>query len=725
MAAEVCKVPEVLHSGQVVRDFEIMKPLGKGKFSIVYMAKRLQDGLLCALKKINIFDTMTPKQRDKCLKEVKLLQSLDHPNIVRFLSSFVDQHELLIIVEWAEKGDLKRLIRKALQSQVRFKETDIWSYCKQLSSALDHMHGRRIMHRDIKPANIFIGSDGSLMLGDLGLGRFFSSQTLEAFSKVGTPLYMSPEVLQGAGYDMRSDVWSLGCVFYELAVLRSPFKSETQISLYDLFVRISKGHFPPLPETFSLDFRELVDRMLQLEPPKRSDCSQVREVCAAHLKVLMAAYASKQEKSGAGGSSGSRPRPSPLLVMDDIVEKLKLLDCEEQLLRPCGFPMIHRCFFAQRVVVPGQCTQFQVMYKLLTWLLGMLAERDGKGILEVPCDAGNATKDAAEQLLDQLAPGGAAPTDENPHARRRGQADAAALRKLLPVFASRGINASSEATMVQLRQGYGDGVCLIVNELINQELMARDFHFEAPAWATSDTLADEVEEEAPSEVEESEALCSRSSSGEAEDEAANSDGEAGTSLRLGPRTDGAGSLEPVLQTRVDPQLFREEAKRVAPLLRSAPLSQGSWESSVGSVRTYVQRIADSGVLAHIPKGLGECRRTCSSQLALLESQEARMNNEHTVRVAELAQLHAGIIEETREIAELHSRIEARSTELASLGERTEQAQAEVASSSDAIHDSEKLSRLKAAARQLVGESRQLEVQTRSLQADLMCRRRSV
>lgn len=84
------------------------------------------------------------------------------------------------------------------------------------------MHEKRIMHRDLKPANIFISQNGELKVGDLGLGylgfikgRIFSSETVEAYSKVGTPLYMSPELLHGEGYDMKSDVWSVGCIAYE------------------------------------------------------------------------------------------------------------------------------------------------------------------------------------------------------------------------------------------------------------------------------------------------------------------------------------------------------------------------------------------------------------------------------------------------------------------------------------------------------------------------------
>ena len=102
------------------------------------------------------------------------------------------------------------------------------------------MHDARVMHRDIKPANIFLATHGRVKLGDLGLGRAFSSQTYEAMSKVGTPLYMSPEVLDGRGYEWKSDVWSLGCLLYELATLRSPFKAEGD-NLYTLFKKISSG----------------------------------------------------------------------------------------------------------------------------------------------------------------------------------------------------------------------------------------------------------------------------------------------------------------------------------------------------------------------------------------------------------------------------------------------------------------------------------------------------
>lgn len=123
------------------------------------------------------------------------------------------------------------------------------------------MHSQRVLHRDLKPANIFLTLNGTVKVGDLGLGRSLSEHTMEAHSKVGTPLYMSPEVLRGSGYDWKSDVWSLGCLLYELACLKSPFKS-VGLNLYSLFQKISKGDYRELPGQYSDEVRR---RLILLE----------------------------------------------------------------------------------------------------------------------------------------------------------------------------------------------------------------------------------------------------------------------------------------------------------------------------------------------------------------------------------------------------------------------------------------------------------------------------
>ncbi|GMH82440.1 hypothetical protein TrST_g12477 [Triparma strigata] len=257
-------------------DYEIIKPIGKGKFAIVYRAQRKSDSELVALKKIQI-SSMDPKARSKTLKEVRLLQSLNHPNVIKYLDSFLTETELIIVFEWAAAGDLKRQIRKALTRSTYFDERVCWKYFSQICDAIKHMHEQRVMHRDLKPANIFLTLNGTVKVGDLGLGRELSEHTMEAHSKVGTPLYMSPEVLRGSGYDWKSDVWSLGCLLYELASLKSPFKS-VGLNLYSLFQKISKGDYKKLPEQYSPELTRLAYAMISTEPGDRPDLETVCEV---------------------------------------------------------------------------------------------------------------------------------------------------------------------------------------------------------------------------------------------------------------------------------------------------------------------------------------------------------------------------------------------------------------------------------------------------------------
>ena len=183
-AAAAAVAAAVPPSSGSLADYVIEKAIGRGHFSVVHRAVRRSDERRVALKKVQIFDMLDAKARDRCLKEVQLLKSLPpHPSIITYLDSFIDNNELYIVFEWAEHGDLRRLLRRANESKTSLQEPQVWRYFVQVSDGIRHMHEARIMHRDIKPANIFLSSDGSVKLGDLGLGRAFSSQTYEALSK--------------------------------------------------------------------------------------------------------------------------------------------------------------------------------------------------------------------------------------------------------------------------------------------------------------------------------------------------------------------------------------------------------------------------------------------------------------------------------------------------------------------------------------------------------------
>ena len=150
------------------------------------------------------------------------------------------------------------------------------------------------MHRDLKPANILLTLDGTVKVGDLGLSRELSENTYQAHSKVGTPLYMSPEVLRGDGYDFKSDIWSIGCLLYELAMLKSPFKSDG-LNMFSLFQKISQGEYSPLPDKYSEELRNLAYAMISTNPVDRPEIGEICEISRAMRQKWNEEYAKEKK----------------------------------------------------------------------------------------------------------------------------------------------------------------------------------------------------------------------------------------------------------------------------------------------------------------------------------------------------------------------------------------------------------------------------------------------
>ena len=253
---------------------QLQTVIGNGKFSTVWKGLYMPTGKVTAVKKVQIYEIMDNKQRADCVNEVRLLQSFNHPNIIKYTDSFIENNELVITLEFCDCGDLGGLIKDRLAAGAFLAEGHIWSIFTQLCTAVSHMHKNRVMHRDIKPGNVFLSASGVVKLGDLGLSRYLSSQTAQAKSMVGTPYYMSPECIRGQPYEWSSDIWSLGCLLYELAALRNPF-NKPGLNYYTLGKLITACEYDPLPDHCSQELKQLVAAMLQRDATKRPGLAEI------------------------------------------------------------------------------------------------------------------------------------------------------------------------------------------------------------------------------------------------------------------------------------------------------------------------------------------------------------------------------------------------------------------------------------------------------------------
>jgi len=170
-------------------------------------------------------------------------------------------------MEFADNGDLYQKIIEHQKNSTSFSENEIWAIFIQVVRGLRALHELQIMHRDLKSANVFLFKDQTAKLGDLNVSKV-AEKGLN-YTQTGTPYYASPEVWKDQPYDIKSDIWSLGCVLYEMITLKPPFRAEDMASLYK---KVLRGSYPKIPSTYSSDLAALVKSLLHVSPHLRPTC---------------------------------------------------------------------------------------------------------------------------------------------------------------------------------------------------------------------------------------------------------------------------------------------------------------------------------------------------------------------------------------------------------------------------------------------------------------------
>ncbi|XP_013382422.1 aurora kinase A-A [Lingula anatina] len=246
-------------------DFDIGRPLGKGKFGNVYLAREKKSKFIVALKVLFKSQLQKAGVEHQLRREIEIQSHLRHINILRLYGYFYDETRVYLILEYAPRGELY----KELQKNQRFDDKRTATYISQLADALRYCHAKKVIHRDIKPENLLLGLKGDLKIADFGWSVHAPSSRRATLC--GTLDYLPPEMIEGKMHDEKVDLWSLGVLCYEFLVGKPPFEAEGHTETYR---RISKVELR-FPSHVSDGARDLISKLLRHDPQKRLPLNEV------------------------------------------------------------------------------------------------------------------------------------------------------------------------------------------------------------------------------------------------------------------------------------------------------------------------------------------------------------------------------------------------------------------------------------------------------------------
>ena len=255
-----------------LKDYELGKKLGEGAFGSVCVVTNKVDKKVYAMKRVHL-SKLDKKERENALNEIRILYSLHHKNIIGYKDGFYDDstHTLNIIMELADDGDIAGKIKYNQKKKLQFKENTIWKILIQIIQGLKYLHDNKIIHRDLKSANIFLDKNGTCKIGDMNVSKVIKNSLLNN-TQTGTPYYASPEIWKDKPYNFKTDIWSLGCILYEMCTLKPPFIGK---SFEDVFNKIISGKFKTIPGIYSHSLRNVINNLLKVRSEERPNCDML------------------------------------------------------------------------------------------------------------------------------------------------------------------------------------------------------------------------------------------------------------------------------------------------------------------------------------------------------------------------------------------------------------------------------------------------------------------
>lgn len=267
-----------------MQDYEQISTLYETNTTKILQIRRKSDNKLLIAKQLD-YSQMSEKSKQQLVSEVNILREMKHSNVVRYYEYIIDKSSqiITIIMEFCENGDLGSRILQAKKEkhQTGFSEEFIWRIFTQISLALHDLHKRKeglILHRDLKPANIFLDHNDNAKLGDFGFAKILEDPKDFATTKAGTLQYMPPELLNENKYTEKSEIWSLGCILYEMCSFAKPFEATNELALA---LKIRDGKIEQIPSKYSNEIRRVIAWCLSInhkERPNAEDLLNIPEI---------------------------------------------------------------------------------------------------------------------------------------------------------------------------------------------------------------------------------------------------------------------------------------------------------------------------------------------------------------------------------------------------------------------------------------------------------------